>query len=143
MPLPTVTPVISYHTLFTLGEEAGRIVVDKLPAEERDKIIQMIRDQKAKQANLGIEAAWHDGFLVAVRQFEKQHGDIPEQSGAATYYVVVRGSLVKRQYYHWSDDANDVVWQNTPFHATRWHRKDDAEQVAALYEDARVLRRTK
>ena len=56
-------------------------------------------------------------------------------------FLVVRDSLGQPQYYHWSDADNDVVWQDSPSKTTRWTRHADAEVVAQLYKDARVIRR--
>ena len=53
------------------------------------------------------------------------------------YFVVVRGSIVHRQY------LRDAVWQNTPFRCTQWEKRDEADAVAAQHEGARVLRRTR
>lgn len=46
-------------------------------------------------------------------------------------YVIVRlGRSGARYYYRWSDDINDVIWDDTIKHATIWTNKRDARAVA-------------
>lgn len=56
------------------------------------------------------------------------------------YYVVARGSFLKRQYLRFGI-VDRVYWANSPFHSATFATKESAEEEAKLHDGARVIRR--